>query len=69
MTKYTLFNFPIITEKRPDDWRAHLEHDRRVWETGNTEACAIGKLVIRLNNSARDAVKYAQSAAKGQGDD
>lgn len=37
----------IITKKRTkDDWKAYLSDNHKVWESGRSEAEAVGKLII-----------------------
>ena len=41
----------ITTEQRPDDWIAFVGSDRGRWESGSSEAEAIGQLLITLRGS------------------
>lgn len=38
----------INVEKRSEDWLAIFNGDRSKWESGATEAEAVGKIVIRF---------------------
>lgn len=38
----------IVTEQRTHDWIAYVDGYPEVWEAGQTEAQAIGELVISL---------------------
>jgi hypothetical protein len=40
----------ITTEHRPNDWVAFVDDDRTRWESGRTEAEAVGKLCITFKN-------------------
>ena len=44
----------IITEKRAEDWIAHLDWDKRVYESGQTEVEAIGKLWVSASDQIID---------------
>lgn len=43
----------ITTRKRWPGWTASLSDDAGIWEAGQTEVEAIGKLVISLDTEAR----------------
>lgn len=45
---YTFARTKITTERRRDDYRAFLSRDPDRQESGNTEAEAVGKLVMRI---------------------
>lgn len=45
---YTLFNITIRTRQRRDDWIAELVNNSFIWEAGQNECEAIGKLIITL---------------------
>ncbi len=55
-TEYTLYArwstetlaWKFVTRRRPDDWVACLRDDEGVWESGRTEAEALGKLIISI---------------------
>lgn len=43
----------ITTRKRWPGWTARLSSDAGIWEAGQTEVEAIGKLMITLDDAAR----------------
>lgn len=59
----------IVTKKRHSDWMAYVKDDETRWESGNSEAEAIGKLYLTLNPpqlSEDDEVKGLESLKQSE---